>query len=113
MHTPIDHATFRATWGAEPYESGSLLVEYARTNTKDMLALKSALLPTRTQDIGALAHRIGGAAQLIGATGIVDSARRLEDLAGGEDSAAIKHGVDTLCREIELVYAYINTIQAQ
>ncbi len=113
MHTPIDHATFRATWGAEPYESGSLLVEYARTNTKDMLALKSALLPTRTQDIGALAHRIGGAAQLMGATGIADSARRLEDLAGGEDSAAIKHGVDTLCREIELVYAYINTIQAQ
>jgi len=113
LHTPIDHATFRATWGAEPYESGSLLVEYARTNTKDMLALKSALLPTRTQDIGALAHRIGGAAQLMGATGIADSARRLEDLAGGEDSAAIKHGVDTLCREIELVYAYINTIQAQ
>ena len=78
-----------------------------------MLALKSALLPTRTQDIGALAHRIGGAAQLMGATGIADSARRLEDLAGGEDSAAIKHGVATLCREIELVYAYINTIQAQ
>jgi hypothetical protein len=49
----------------------------------------------------------------MGATGIADSARRLEDLAGGEDSAAIKHGVDTLCREIELVYAYINTIQAQ
>jgi HPt (histidine-containing phosphotransfer) domain-containing protein len=113
LHTPIDHATFRATWGSEPYESGPLLVEYAKTNTKDMLALKSALLQTRTQEIGELAHRIGGAAQLMGATGIVDSARLLEDLAGGEDSAAIKHGVDTLCREIELVHAYINAIQAQ
>lgn len=112
MHTPIDHATFRATWGSEPYESGSLLVDYAKTNTKDMLALKSALLHSRTQEIGELAHRIGGAAQLIGATGIVESSRQLEELAGGTDSAAIKHGVELLCREIELVHSYINAIQS-
>lgn len=112
LQPPIDHAAFRSTWGAEPVDSATLLFEYAKSNNKDLLALKIALEKFHLQDIMDHAHRIAGASQIVGALGVVDCCRELEAAARDNEWRAITNKVEALRREIGRVHTYISSIQA-
>jgi two-component system sensor histidine kinase/response regulator len=69
-------------------EAGAMLRELAATITADMQAVAAALTAGDADAVGAAAHRIGGSAQLLGASALIDAALKLERLTKDRVSAA-------------------------
>ena len=112
MPTPIDHAAFRAVWNAEPADNLTLLVEYAKSNNHDLLALQSAVDKVALQEIIDHAHRLAGAAHIMGALAVVECCRALETAARDDATGEVGEKAESLRNEIRRVHAYIESLQA-
>ena len=111
MPTPIDHAAFRAVWNAEPADNITLLVEYAKSNNHDLLALQEAVDKGALHDVIDHAHRLAGAAHIMGALTVVDCCRALETAARDNAGDAVVGRAAALRDEIRRVHAYIESLQ--
>jgi HPt (histidine-containing phosphotransfer) domain-containing protein len=112
LPTPIDHAAFRAVWNAEPADNITLLVEYAKSNSHDLLVLQEAVEKAALQDVIDHAHRLAGAAHIMGALSVVDCCRALEAAARENASVTVSEKTMALRDEIRRVHAYIDSLQA-
>jgi len=111
LSTPIDHAAFRAVWSADPADNITLLVEYAKSNNHDLLALQNAVEKDALAEVIDHAHRLAGAAHIMGALAVVDCCRALETAARDNATATVSEKAEALCSEIRRVHAYIDTLQ--
>lgn len=111
MPAPIDHAAFRAVWSAEPADNITLLVEYAKSNNHDLLALQEAVDKGALHDVIDHAHRLAGAAHIMGALKVVDCCRALETAARDNAAGTVGEKAESLRNEIRRVHAYIDTLQ--
>jgi HPt (histidine-containing phosphotransfer) domain-containing protein len=109
---PIDHAAFRAVWSADPADNLTLLVEYAKSNNHDLLALQESLEKAALHEIIDHAHRLAGAAHIMGALAVVDCCRALETAARNNATTAVGEKAESLRNEIRRVHAYIESLQA-
>ena len=112
MPAPIDHAAFRAVWSADPADNLTLLVEYAKSNNHDLLALQESLEKAALNEVIDHAHRLAGAAHIMGALAVVDCCRALETAARDNATAVVGVKAEALRNEIRRVHAYIESLQA-
>lgn len=99
-------------WNAGPADNITLLVEYAKSNNHDLLALQEAVEKSALHDVIDHAHRLAGAAHIMGALTVVDCCRALEAAARENAGAAVNEKAAALRDEIRRVHAYIESLQA-
>jgi signal transduction histidine kinase/CheY-like chemotaxis protein/HPt (histidine-containing phosphotransfer) domain-containing protein len=87
--TPLDPAVLDALTGGDPRETRALLDDFLASTAQDLVALQAAHaagdLPALTRE----AHKLKGAARIVGAVELAEAAGQLEAAARGEERPAL------------------------
>ena len=86
---PLDPAVLASLTGGDPVETRAVLDDFVASTHADLAALERARAAGALADVTREAHKIKGAARMVGAMELGDAAERLEAAARGQDWAAV------------------------
>jgi CheY-like chemotaxis protein/anti-sigma regulatory factor (Ser/Thr protein kinase) len=105
--TVFDNMALRALANGNETLEGEVLEEYRQANDADLAAAALAMAEEEFEDVRSAAHRIKGAARMIGATGLSDAAASLELAARSGDSTSTQTAWAAVQSESERLYTSI------
>ena len=93
----IDTTFLKELVGSDPTELRELLVRFRQTSMSDLVALRQAVGERRADEVAEVAHRIKGAASVVGARELSQSAADTEAAGRCKDWSEIEVAVERLC----------------
>jgi two-component system, NarL family, sensor histidine kinase EvgS len=111
--TAVDAAALAELTGGDRAVERDILREYRIANDADALALREALGRRDLPGIARAAHRMKGAARLVGARGLAEVCATIEQAGRGEDMAAVAAAEAQLTGELDRLNAYLDEAGAR
>jgi len=105
--TAFDDAAIRALANGDETLEGEVLEEYRQANDADLAAAAQAMEEEELEGVRSAAHRIKGAARMIGAAGLSEAAASLELAARSGDSTSMQTAWAVVQSESERLYTSI------
>lgn len=104
---PVDLLTLREIAGDDPTLASNLLHDFLAAARKDMVALQSALASGNLPEAVRQAHRIKGAAALVGAHDVRLAATEAEDAGRGGDLDAMRRCTAPLAAALDILAVWV------
>jgi PAS domain S-box-containing protein len=105
--TAFDNTALRALADGNETLEGEVLEEYRQANDADLAAAAQAMAEAEFEGVSSAAHRIKGAARMIGAISLSDAAASLELAARSGDSTSTQTAWAAVQSESERLYIFI------
>jgi PAS domain S-box-containing protein len=105
----FDDAAIRALANGDETVVGELLEEYRQANDVDLGAVARSIQEDGFEGVRSAAHRIKGAARMIGASGLSEAAASLELAARAGDSTAMQTAWSAVQSQTERIYTFIDS----
>ena len=109
----FNDTTIRTLANGDETLARELLEEYRDANDVDLAAAARSMHEEGFEGVRSAAHRIKGAARMIGATGLSEAAASLELAARSGDSAAMRTAWSAVQSESERIYSFIESRTAE
>jgi CheY-like chemotaxis protein/HPt (histidine-containing phosphotransfer) domain-containing protein/anti-sigma regulatory factor (Ser/Thr protein kinase) len=111
--TAFDDAAIRSLVNGDETLEGEVLDEYRQANDADLAAAAQAMEEEEFEGVRSAAHRIKGAARMIGAAGLSEAATSLELAARSGDSSSMQAAWAIVQSESERLYTFIQARAAE
>ena len=106
---PLDPTVLAPLTGGDPVETRALLDDYLATTETDLRALRAAETAGDLAQLAREAHKLKGAARLVGAVPLAEAALAVETAAKAEDRAELL----PLCADVATAFARLQLHVAQ
>jgi PAS domain S-box-containing protein len=111
--TAFDDAAIRSLANGDETLEDEVLDEYRQANDADLAAAAQAMKEAEFEGVRSAAHRIKGAARMIGAAGLSEAAAFLEVAARSGDSPSVQAAWAVVQSESERLYTFIQARAAE
>ena len=110
-HAPVDLSVLKRSVGADPEVTQSLLASFRNTSAEDRANLVSAIAGRHRAAVAEVAHRIRGAARMIGAGELAAAALVVEAAAQRADWPTVDRDKERLQQAYDRVLAHLEDLQ--
>jgi signal transduction histidine kinase/CHASE3 domain sensor protein/HPt (histidine-containing phosphotransfer) domain-containing protein len=109
VDAPLDHEILRVLTGGHDAATARVLGQFKRVNDRDVATLLAAVEREDLPEVARTAHRIKGAAQLIGARALAEACAQLEALAHGADPSALGDSLTRVRQHVETLDDFLRS----